>query len=74
MESDKSLSVRVPRFKGTPEKWPAWRDTMEAIFGAYKLIGAINKQSEARRCTSSSGGGESSRSGSSWWRGRRRRR
>jgi hypothetical protein len=42
METDKPLSVRLPKFKGTPEKWPAWRDTMEAIFGAYRLIGAIN--------------------------------
>ena len=42
MDSDKPLSVRVPKFKGTPERWPAWRDTMEAIMGAYKLINAIN--------------------------------
>ena len=41
MEGDKPLSVRLPKFKGTPERWPAWRDAMEAIFGAYKLIGAI---------------------------------
>ena len=42
MDSDKPLSVRVPKFKGTAERWPAWRDTMEAIMGAYKLINAIN--------------------------------
>ena len=42
MDSDKPLSVRVPKFKGTPEGWPAWRDTMEAIMGACKLINAIN--------------------------------
>ena len=42
MESDKPLSIRLPKFRGAAEKWPAWRDAMEAIFGAYKLINAID--------------------------------
>lgn len=42
MESDKPLSIRLPKFRGAAETWFRWRDAMEAIFGAYKLMSAID--------------------------------
>jgi len=42
MESDKPLSIRLPKFRGAAESWFRWRDAMEAIFGAYKLMSAID--------------------------------
>ena len=43
MEGDKlPSSIKVPKFVGKADRWPVWRDGMEAIFGALDLHEALD--------------------------------
>ena len=42
MEFDRFPSIKVPKFKGLPEKWVVWRDGMESLFGGCDLFECID--------------------------------